>query len=78
MQSPVMPQPALCQTACHSASLYVVLTTRIGSGGGYVAYLPDYSAFPRSVLDVGFVYFGPYVWNHSSFLDLNSSLGTVH
>jgi hypothetical protein len=44
MQSPGMPQPALCQTACHSASLYVVSTFRIGSGGAYVACLPDYSA----------------------------------
>ena len=44
MQSPGMPQPALCHTACHSASLYVVSTTRIGSGGASVASLPDYNA----------------------------------
>jgi hypothetical protein len=44
MHSPGMPRPAVRQTACHSASLYVVSITRIGSGGAYVAYLPDYNA----------------------------------
>jgi hypothetical protein len=44
LQSPGMAQPAVCQTACHSASLYFASTTRIGSGGASVAYLPDYNA----------------------------------
>jgi len=50
LQSPGMAQSAVCQTACHSASLHFVSTTRIVSDGASVAYLPDYNAriFPEA------------------------------
>jgi hypothetical protein len=58
--SPIMPQPALCQTSCHSASLYDVSTIRIGSGGASVAYLPDYnSRIPQKRIRRGICVFRP-------------------